>query len=451
MKRDAIDLGALDVGALFRRYFFPTLLGMLSMSAVTALDGVFVGHGIGSDGIAAVNICIPLLMFFTGVGLMAGAGASVVASIQLSRGKERIARINVTQAFGLVTIVGIGAWGLMAAFPVHTARLLGASEHLEPMVREYLLWFLPSLLFQMYCSLFLLVIRLDGAPKYAMLCNIVAAAVSVALGWLFIFQLEWGLMGAAFAATLGLFVGSVMGLAYMLFFARRLRLCRLKWSAKSWRLAARNLGYQCRVGSSALLTEATLAVLMFMGNWAFMHYLGDNGVGAFGIACYYLPFVFMIGNAVAQSAQPIISYNYGLGQHGRVAAAERIALVTAVVCGLVSTAAFVFLPRGLVGLFIDTENAAAQLAIAGFPYFAVAFVFFIFNLTVIGYYQSVERMKPATGLALLRGFVFLALSFMLLPKFAGEKGLWLALAAAECLTTAVIAVMFIARRWQRRT
>ena len=228
-------------------------------------------------------------------------------------------------------------------------------------------------------------------------------------------------------------------------------MCRLKWSVKSLRLAVRNLGYQCRVGSSALLTEATLAVLMFMGNWAFMRYLGDDGVGAFGIACYYLPFVFMIGNAVAQSAQPIISYNYGLGRQGRVARTERIALVTAVICGLVSTAAFMFLPRELVGLFIDTENAAARLAIGGFPYFAVAFVFFIFNLTVIGYYQSVERMKPATGLALLRGFVFLALSFMLLPKFAGEKGLWLALAAAECLTTAVIAVMFIARRWQRRT
>lgn len=451
MKRDAIDLGALDVGALFRRYFFPTLLGMLSMSAVTALDGVFVGHGIGSDGIAAVNICIPLLMFFTGVGLMAGAGASVVASIQLSRGKERIARINVTQAFGLVTIVGIGAWGLMAAFPVQTARLLGASEHLAPMVREYLLWFLPLLLFQMWCSVSLLVIRLDGAPRFAMLCNVVAAAMTTLLGWLFVFPLDLGLMGAAFAGTLGVFAGGVMGLAYLLFFARRLRLCRLKWSAKSLRLAVRNLGYQCRVGSSALLTEATLAVLMFMGNWAFMRYLGDDGVGAFGIACYYLPFVFMIGNAVAQSAQPIISYNYGLGRQGRVARTERIALVTAVICGLVSTAAFMFLPRELVGLFIDTENAAARLAIGGFPYFAVAFVFFIFNLTVIGYYQSVERMKPATGLALLRGFVFLALSFMLLPKFAGEKGLWLALAAAECLTTAVIAVMFIARRWQRRT
>lgn len=74
-----IDLGHQNVGRLFRSYFVPTLLGMLSISAVSALDGVFVGHGIGSEGIAAVNICIPLLMVFTGIGLMAGAGASVSA------------------------------------------------------------------------------------------------------------------------------------------------------------------------------------------------------------------------------------------------------------------------------------------------------------------------------------------------------------------------------------
>ena len=86
MKRDAIDLGKLNVFALFRKYFIPTLFGMLSMSVVTAAEGVFVGHGIGSDGIAAINICIPVLMLFTGVGLMFGAGASVVASIHLSRG-----------------------------------------------------------------------------------------------------------------------------------------------------------------------------------------------------------------------------------------------------------------------------------------------------------------------------------------------------------------------------
>ena len=105
MKRDAIDLKTVNVFTLFRRYFIPTLLGMLSMSAVTAIDGIFVGHGVGSDGIAAINILIPVLMFFTGVGLMVGAGCSVVASIHLSRGKQNTARINVTQLYFLLPLL----------------------------------------------------------------------------------------------------------------------------------------------------------------------------------------------------------------------------------------------------------------------------------------------------------------------------------------------------------
>lgn len=148
MKRDAIDLSTLNVFILFRKYFVPTLLGMLSMSAVTALDGIFVGHGVGSDGIAAINICIPLLMLFTGVGLMVGASCSVVASIQLSRGKNKAARLNVTQALLFVTIVALVPSVLMLIYPESTARLLGSSEHLLPMVTDYLVWFVPSWVFQ---------------------------------------------------------------------------------------------------------------------------------------------------------------------------------------------------------------------------------------------------------------------------------------------------------------
>ena len=442
MKRDAIDLGTVKVFTLFKKYFIPTLLGMLSMSAVTAIDGIFVGHGIGSDGIAAINICIPLLMLFTGVGLMVGAGSSVVASIQLSRGKPKAARINVTQAILFVTVVALIPSALMMAYPSATARLLGASEHLAPMVREYLLWFIPSLMFQMWCSVCLFIIRLDGAPRLAMMCNVAAALISVLLGWLFIFPLGWGLMGAAFAATIGLFAGGLIGLVYLFRFAHKLRFYPIKWSVKSMRLSFRNLGYQCRIGSSALLTEATLATLMFVGNQVFMKYLGDDGVGAFGIVCYYIPFVFMVGNAIAQSAQPIISYNFGLGYQSRVVATERIALLTSVACGVIIMTAFCLFPHILVGLFISPDNPAARLAIAGYPYFSAAFIFFILNLTVIGYYQSVERVKPATVLALLRGFVFLIPSFILLPQAIGTNGIWLALCLSEMLTTVVIVVMY---------
>ena len=207
MKRDAIDLSTLNVFTLFRKYFVPTLLGMLSMSAVTAIDGIFVGHGVGSDGIAAVNICVPLLMLFTGIGLMVGAGCSVVASIQLSRGKSKSARLNVTQALLFVTIVALIPSVLMMAFPAETARMRGSSEHLLPMVTDYLLWFVPSWVFQIWITVSLFVIRLDGSPKLAMLCSLITAVINVVLDWLFIFPFGWGVMGAAFATSISIMVG----------------------------------------------------------------------------------------------------------------------------------------------------------------------------------------------------------------------------------------------------
>lgn len=444
--KDSIDLGTLDVSALFRRYFVPTLFGMLSISAVTVADGIFVGRGVGSDGIAAVNICIPLLMVFQGIGLMAGVGASVVASIHLSRGKGKTARLNVTQAVLFVTLVTLLPSLLIVSFPEVTARLLGSSGRLLPMVIDYLVWFMPSLVFQMWIAVSLFVIRLDGAPRLAMWCSIVSALVNVVLDWLFIFPLGWGVKGAAFATSISIVIGGVIAIGYLLFFARRLRLLWPKWSLKSLRLSLRNIGYQCRIGSSALLGEATLAMLMFVGNQVFMYYLGDDGVGAFGIGCYYIPFVFMVGNAIAQSAQPIVSYNFGMGARGRVTAALRIALSTAVVCGAAVMAAFVFCPTLLVRLFLSADDAAAHIAVRGLPYFATGFIFFIVNLTVIGYYQSVERVRPATLFALLRGFVLLVPNFVLLPLLLGSAGIWLAMPVSEALTTAVIVAVYLTRR-----
>lgn len=443
MKKDAIDLSSQNVFLLFGKYFIPTLLGMLSISAVTAIDGIFVGHGVGSDGIAAINLCIPLLMLFTGVGLMVGAGCSVVASIHLSRGRQKAARLNVTQAMVFVTLLAFVPSVLILTFPEATARLLGSSEHLMPMVTDYLLWYVPSWVFQIWLSVSLFIIRLDGSPMLAMLCNVVAAVTNVVLDWLFIFPLGWGVRGAAFATSLSTVFGGMIAVAYLLFYARSLRLCPIKRSVKSLRLSLRNIGYQCRIGSSALFGEATLAVLMFVGNQVFMYYLGDNGVGAFGIACYYIPFVFMVGNAIAQSAQPIISYNFGLGLAVRVRSTECVALATAAVCGLAVTMAFTFVPDLLVSLFVNPQSPAARIAIDGFPYFSAGFVFFVVNIAAVGYFQSVERVVPATVFSLLRGAVFLIPCFIMLPSLVGIPGVWLALSLSEFATSVVIGLFVV--------
>lgn len=438
MKRDAIDLSKSNVYALFCKYFFPTLMGMLGMSAVTAIDGIFIGHGVGSQGIAAVNICIPLLMILTGVGLMVGMGCSVVASVHLARGKAKAACINVTQAMIFSSLVALVPTVIVVSAPEAAAMVMGSSRTLLPLVTDYMVWFAPSWVFNMWIAVGLLVIRLDGSPRYAMMCSLSAGALNVVLDWLMIFPMGMGVKGASIASTISIIVGGLMVIAYLTKFSTQIKFYRLKMSVKSLRLTLRNIGYQCRIGSSALLGESTLAVLMYMGNRTFMHYLGDDGVGAFGITCYYAPFIFMIGNAVAQSAQPIISYNHGLGLRQRVSQATSIAIAAAVACGVIVASAFTLCPRLLVGLFLDLGSNAAVIAVEGLPLFATGLVFFIFNVTMVGYYQSVERPLPATIFATLRGLVLLVPAFMIMPHVMGNDGIWMAMPVSEALTAVTI-------------
>ena len=76
--KDSIDFGSMDISTLFRKLLVPTVLGMVFSAIFVITDGIFVGKGIGSDALAAVNITAPLFMIATGIGLMFGVGGSVV-------------------------------------------------------------------------------------------------------------------------------------------------------------------------------------------------------------------------------------------------------------------------------------------------------------------------------------------------------------------------------------
>ena len=444
--RDDIDFGTTNISRLFTKRFVPTLLGMVSWSLLTVIDGVFVGRGVGSNGIAAINICYPIFLVLTGFALMVGMGASVVASIHLSQDNVKAARINVTQAVWFSTFVVIGAMIFILLAPEQISYMLGASETLMPLVRDYMVYLIPAGIMQMWSVVGLFVIRLDGSPKYAMWCNVVPAVLNVFFDWLFIFPLGMGVKGAAIASAISTVIGGVMAFVYLVKYARTLKMSGVKMSPVSLTLSIRNIAYQCKIGFSALLGEVTMAFLLFAGNYVFMKYLGDAGVGAYGVACYYTPFVFMFGNSIAQSAQPIVSYNYGQERWDRVHKTLSISVRAAVLSSLVSIIAFTLFPQYLVHLFIADNDPAAQIAIAGFPYFAMGFLFFILNLVAIGFLQSIKRVAPATVFALMRGVIFLFPAFLLLPEVLGVKGMWLAVPLSEVLTfIVVLGYMFFKR------
>ena len=444
--RDDIDFGTTNISKLFTKMFIPTLLGMVSWSLLTVVDGIFVGHGVGSNGIAAINICYPIFLVLTGFALMVGMGASVVASIHLSQNNVKAARINVTQAMWFSTFVAIGVMIFALLAPEQISYMLGASQTLMPLVRDYLVYLIPSGIMLMWSIVGLFIIRLDGSPKYAMWCNVVPAMLNIFFDWLFIFPLGMGVKGAAIASAISTVIGGVMAFVYLVKHAGTLKMSGVKMSPISLTLSIRNIAYQCKIGFSALLGELTMAFVLFAGNYVFMKYLGDAGVGAYGIACYYTPFVFMFGNSIAQSAQPIISYNYGVGRWDRVHRTLAISVRAAVISSLFSIIAFTLFPEQLVHLFSAASDPAAQIAIEGFPYFATGFLFFILNLVAIGYLQSIEKVAASTVFALLRGVVFLFPAFLLLPEVMGVEGMWLALPLSELLTFIVVVAYMLFKR-----
>lgn len=276
MLRDSIDYKGTAVGKLFRRFLFPTVMGMVFSAVFVITDGIFVGRGIGSDALAAVNLTAPLFTLGTGLGLMFGMGGSVVASVNLAQGKRRVAQINITQSLVIPALL----IALLSALLIHCHKplllLLGTPPELMVPAREYLVWFTLFLAPLAVFNILMFIVRLDGAPRFAMACNIMAACINIVLDYLFIFEFGWGLAGAAIATGIGYIVGSGVMLRYMLRSSRTLHFVKLKTSYKSLRLTARNLGYMTYIGFPALLSELAISCLDDRGQ-LYVHPLHRQG------------------------------------------------------------------------------------------------------------------------------------------------------------------------------
>lgn len=449
MNRDKLDFGNGQIGTLFRALFFPTLIGMVFNSALNICDGMFVGQGVGSNALAAVNIVVPMFLLCTGIGLMFGIGSSVICSIRLAENNVKAARIIMTQAFVAGTVI-FGSFAVAALlFTSQLLDVLGCSDILRADASDYLLWLLPGMFFLYFECVGMMLMRLDGSPRYAMAIQVIAAVLNIFLDWLMVWHLHLGVFGAAVATSLACMAGGTLILIYFIFHARSLRFYRLRLTVKSLRLSLRNIVYMMKIGMTTFLSELAMGVMIITGNYAFLSMLGEPGVAAYSVGCYLFPILFSISNAVAQSAQPIISFNYGAGNHRRVRSALRLSLATAVVCGLIVTAGMWVGAPMLTRLFISPADSAYTIAAEGLPLLGICTVFFALNITFIGYYQSIENAVSSTVYTLLRGIILLVPCFMILPPVLGESGLWLAIPAAEVLTLAVITLEYVRKHVRR--
>lgn len=450
-KRDSIDWGKTNIGKLYFKILLPTLLGMVSSILVTIADGFFVGRYVGSDALAAVNISAPLFLFSTAFALMFGVGCSVVASVHLSKGKIKAANINITQAIIVSSVLFTIISGYIYFNSESVALMLGATERLLPLVETYVRILSLSLVLYMIEHIGLFIIRLDGSPNIAMLCISIPCLLNVIGDYILVAHYNMGIEGAVIATAGSIIIAGIAVLAYILFFSKVLKLYRLKLTIKSLKLTCRNIGYMVRLGSAAFLGEMAIAVMLFVGNYIFLEYYGEDGIAAYSIICYYFPIIFMVNNAISQSAQPIISYNYGAGLTDRFHKSFRLTIIYGVVFATVITAIVMFFAPQMVEFFLDSSYPAYDIASYGMPLFATGYIFFALNMMFMGYYQSIENYKRANFISVLRGYILLIALFITMPMILGKLGIWLAVPIAELITFIAILAINKIKREVRKT
>lgn len=439
MQQKDLDLGRTSVSRLFFEYLFPTLLSMMFSAILNVADGAFVGHGVGSDALAAVNVAAPVFMFATGMGLMLGGGASVLGAVSLSRGENAKAGRLASGAFFATVVTGIVIATAVLTLPRQLCFIFGGSDVLLPYVTDYLRWISLGMLCYgpMVAGMFL--IRLDGSPRYAMLTNVIPSILNIALDYLFVYPLQWGIAGAAWATSISAAIGALLATVYFVFFSKNFRLSLPPLGTRHLRKQTfTDICQMSQSGFPALIGDIAISFMLVVGNYMFINVLGEDGVAAFSVACYLTPMIFMFANSIAQSSMPIVSFNYGCGQTERVAKTLRLGISVAVISGVAICALFSLFANGMAAIFLDTSTRAYELACRGLPLFALAFPFLTINIVLIGYLQSVERSKPASVFMTLRGFVFIFAFSQIMPPLMGESGLWLTVAAAEVSTLLVI-------------
>ena len=440
-----MDYTNTSIRKLFLKQLVPNILGMALSALFVIVDGIFVGRGIGSEALAAVNIVVPIFTIMTGVGLMFGMGAAVSVTIFLSKGKKRAANQVATLSFVVSSLIMFAYTVIAVCIPEKIVIFFGSPDEIIHPASEYLVTLSLFAVFQTaICSLPYFV-RISN-PNFAMLSLTVATILNIVLDYLFIFVFEWRLFGAAFATGIGQAVATAILLYYLIKKSPAIRLVKLKYSLKSIKFGLKNTWQTVRLGFSVLLSEITISAMSIAGNYAFGHYIGIDGVAAFSIIGYIFPVVYMIFNSIVQSAQPVISYNYGLDNRINVLKSLRLTLATAIATGGMFVVISTLFSSRLVSLFIPDKSSAAWIhAVGGLPYFSIDFIFFGMNVVFIGYYMSIEKSVRALMITVIRG-VLPVVCFAVVPVWFSYTGIWLSVPIAEILSTLFIAGSIIIRK-----
>jgi putative MATE family efflux protein len=432
------------IGRLLLKLSAPAFLGMLVITLYNVVDTIFIGHFVGSLGIAGLSIVFPLQMFSMGLGQMTGMGGASPISRLLGAGDiQRAERVlgNAIAATLIISIILLVA-GLVA--PDFWLRALGASDTILPYARDYMVIILMGIAFPTFAMTLSSLIIAEGNASFAMRGMIIGGVSNIILVAIFIIPLKMGIRGAATATVIAQFL-SVMYLLSYYFTGRNFLKIRPKNLLIEWGLLKTILA----IGVSSLARTLAGSISQVVINRMLIVYGGDLAVSTIGILHRIVMFAMMPGIVIGQGLQPILGFNYGAKRPDRALRVIKIAMIAATTCSVIVFFVVYFFPQPIIRIF-TSDNELISLSIYAVKHVFIAIYVVGFMMVGSTIFQAIGKATQSFITAIARPALFVIPLIFILPQFWQLDGIWYSFPIADALTALLTLLLLIPQIMQLR-
>ena len=435
-KTKATDiLGYGNIGKLLLNYSLPAIASMTIASLFNIIDRIFIGQGVGALAIAGLALTFPIMNLASAFGSLVGSGASTMISIRLGEQKVNSATRFLGNAIMVNLIIGALFTGLGLYFLNPILYAFGASEDTIPYARDFMQVILYGNIFSHSYFCLNNILRATGYPKKAMMITITTVGVNLILAPVFIFWLNWGIKGAAWATVFAQIIGFCIVITH--YFNRNNTLYFRKGFFK---LHVSVVSRIFEMGMSSFLINVCASIVVIILNFSLKEHGGDLAIGAYGIINSILGLVVLVIFGFNMGMQPITGYNYGAKQYDRVLLTLKYSLIIGT---CISTFGFLLgeiFPWYLARAF-TTDNTLIAITVEGLRITVLFFPLVGSQVVASSFFQSVGKPKVSIFLSISRQILFLIPALFILPKFFGLQGVWMALPIADLVASALTIIV----------
>ncbi len=442
-QENSYDLGHEKTSKLLWKYFVPAFIGLMVQTLYNVVDRIFIGQFVSVNAIAGLYLIFPIILIVIAFGTLTGIGTGILVSINMGENDFNKAENVLGTGFLTQSIMAI----LITAIAFYSQKTIlnwfNPSAETLNYALDYFGIILWGFILQMTGWGMNNVIRSQGYAKIAMWSMIVSAITNLGLDALFIIVFDWGVQGAAWATLISQFVLSAWVMYHL---TKKKASVRLK--LPKIRIKLPLLKEIMGVGFASFAMHIAAAVITIIQNDALLKYGSDIAVAAMGVISSISQMIFMAIISVNMAAQPIIGFNHGAADYGRVKSTTITAIRWASYIAILGFIIGEFMPGTMIKLFNTEDTALWEVGRRGMRICFILFPTLGFQASVSNYYQAVGQAKIAGFLSVLRQVIFLIPLFFILPIFYGLDGIWMSWPISDGLAF-LVTLTFFMRSWRK--